>query len=361
MNAMKQRRHGLSSQLGRVLRRIRTPLYTLPKEEAAGYCRRLAALLASGMPFPEALLYAAEGVRRLTRAAIRLKEAVLAGVPLSEALACEKFPRTAVQFCLLAERSGNYPRGLMLAAEALEREVRETAARGSTLYPALMCAGLLLLFVLFSAFVFPAFEKAFSSLSIPLPPLTETLAAAGTWLLTNIVWLLPVLGAAALLLFFVSRLPAVRLRLDALKLRSRAERCKIAVRFCRMLPLLQEGGATLPEALTCSAALLPNARAARGIQRAACLLSGEPLSRALAQEKLFPAFLVAAIAAGERSNSIASLLQSVLPALERERETAVRRSSAVLKTLLLCLAAAEIVLLFAALYAPILTLFASVL
>ena len=35
--------------------------------------------------------------------------------------------------------------------------------------------------------------------------------------------------------------------------------------------------------------------------------------------------------------------------------------SAVLKTLLLCLAAAEIVLLFAALYAPILTLFASVL
>lgn len=238
MNAMKQRRHGLSSQLGRVLRRIRTPLYTLPKEEAAGYCRRLAALLASGMPFPEALLYAAEGVRRLTRAAIRLKEAVLAGVPLSEALAREKFPRTAVQFCLLAERSGNYPRGLMLAAEALEREVRETAARGSTLYPALMCAGLLLLFVLFSAFVFPAFEKAFSSLSIPLPPLTETLAAAGTWLLTNIVWLLPVLGAAALLLFFVSRLPAVRLRLDALKLRSRAERCKIAVRFCRMLPLL---------------------------------------------------------------------------------------------------------------------------
>ena len=70
---------------------------------------------------------------------------------------------------------------------------------------------------------------------------------------------------------------------------------------------------------------------------------------------------IAAIAAGERSNSIASLLQSVLPALERERETAVRRSSAVLKTLLLCLAAAEIVLLFAALYAPILTLFASVL
>ena len=70
---------------------------------------------------------------------------------------------------------------------------------------------------------------------------------------------------------------------------------------------------------------------------------------------------VAAIAAGERSNSIAALLQSVLPALEREREAAIRRSSAVLRTLLLCLAAAELVLLFAALYAPILTLFASVL
>lgn len=336
--------------------------FFVSKEEAAGYCRRSAALLASGMALPEALLCAAEGTRRLTRAAARLKEAVLAGIPLSEAFAREKFPRTAVQFCLLAEESGNYPRGLTLAGEALEQETRERASRGSTLYPALMCAGLLLFFLLFAALVFPALEEAFSTLSIPLPPLTQAVASFGTWLLMSAVWLLPVLGAAALLLFFVSRLPTVRLRLDALKLRSRAERCKIAVRFCRMLPLLQEGGATLPEALTCSAALLPNARAARGIQRAAArLLSGEPLSRALAQEKLFPAFLIAAIAAGERSNSIASLLQSVLPALERERETAVRRSSAVLKTLLLCLAAAEIVLLFAALYAPILTLFASVL
>ena len=336
--------------------------FFVSKEDAAGYCRRSAALLASGMALPEALLCAAEGTRRLTRAAARLKEAVLAGIPLSEAFSREKFPRTAVQLCLLAEESGKYPRGLTLAAEALEQETRERASRGSTLYPALMCAGLLLFFLLFAALVFPALEEAFSSLSIPLPPLTQAVASFGTWLLMSAAWLLPVIAALVLLFFAVSRLHAVRLRLDALRLRSRAERCKIAVRFCRMLPLLQEGGATLPEALTCSAALLPNARAALGIQRAAArLLSGEPLSRALAKEKLFPAFLIAAIAAGERSNSVASLLQSVLPALEREREAAIRRSSAVLRTLLLCLAAAELVLLFAALYAPILTLFASVL
>ncbi len=336
--------------------------FFVSKEDAAGYCRRSAALLASGMALPEALLCAAEGTRRLTRAAARLKKAVLAGIPLSEAFAREKFPRTAVQLCLLAEESGNYPRGLTLAAEALEQETRERASRGSTLYPALMCAGLLLFFLLFAALVFPALEEAFSTLGIPLPPLTQAVAAFGTWLLMSAVWLFPVIAALVLLFFAVSRLPAVRLRLDALRSRSRAERCKIAVRFCRMLPLLQEGGATLPEALTCSAALLPNARAALGIQRAAArFLSGEPLSRALAKEKLFPAFLIAAIAAGERSNSTAALLQSVLPALEREREAAIRRSSAVLRTLLFCLAAAELVLLFAALYAPILTLLSAAL
>ena len=58
------------------------------------------------MALPEALLCAAEGTRRLTRAAARLKNAVLAGIPLSEAFAREKFPRTTVQFCLLAEESG---------------------------------------------------------------------------------------------------------------------------------------------------------------------------------------------------------------------------------------------------------------
>ena len=359
---MKQWLSALIPNFSPAARRAVPRLFPVPKEDAAGYCRRSAALLASGMALPEALLCAAEGTRRLTRAAARLKKALLAGIPLSEAFSREKFPRAAVQLCLLAEESGNYPRGLTLAAEALEQETRERASRGSTLYPALMCAGLLLFFLLFAALVFPALEEAFSTLGIPLPPLTQAVASFGTWLLMSAVWLFPVIAALVLLFFAVSRLPAVRLRLDALRSRSRAERCKIAVRFCRMLPLLQEGGATLPEALTCSAALLPNARAALGIQRAAArLLSGEPLSRALAKEKLFPAFLIAAIAAGERSNSVASLLQSVLPALEREREAAVRRSSAVLRTLLFCLAAAELVLLFAALYAPILTLLSAAL
>ena len=51
----------------------RDPLFPVSKAAAAGYCRRLSALLASGTPLPEALLYSAkDGSRRIRQAAERL-------------------------------------------------------------------------------------------------------------------------------------------------------------------------------------------------------------------------------------------------------------------------------------------------
>ena len=328
--------------------------------DAAGYCRRLSVFLASGA-LPEALLSAAEGApRRVMQRAERLRRRVLAGELLSQAFAAEKFPRTAVSFLLLAEETGSYPHCLALAAEELETRLRlRENTRGILLYPILLCIGLLVFFLLFAAFVFPAFAEAFASLGLALPPLTAALLSAGEWLLENLALLLAVAAALALLLLSVSRISAVRLHLDAFRLRFRAERCQNALLFCRSLSLLAEGGAQLPQAVAAAAELLPNARAAQGVKRAADAFSaGEPLARALRREKIFPAFLLALIAAGEETDSLGALTKSALPALERERTAALRLRANLLRTLLLCLAAAEIVLLFAALYAPILTLLA---
>lgn len=337
-------------------------LFPVPKAAAAGYCRRLSALLASGSPLLEALPDSAkDGPRRILRVAGRLKAHVLAGELLSRAFAAERFPRSAAFFLLLAERTGSYPPCLALAAETLETELRlREDERGVLLYPILLCAGILAVFLLFSAFVFPAFETTLRALGIGLPPLTAALTHAGRWLLKNLIPIALSLAAGILLVLLMRRVPAVRLQTDALRLNTRAEKYRNAVLFCRAAALLDAGGATLPEALTGAADLLPNARAAIGIRRAVRRFeAGSALCEAIRQENIFPSFVLALLAAGERSDRIGPLLRSALPMLESERRAALKVRANVLRTLLLCLAATEIVLLFAALYAPLLAIFAS--
>ena len=340
----------------------RNPLFPVSKAAAAWYCRRLSALLASGTPLPEALLYSAkDGPRRIRQAAERLKTRALAGELLSHAFAAERFPRSAAFFLLLAERTGSYPPCLSLAAEALETELRlKEEERGALLYPMLLCAVLFALFLLLAGFVFPAFETTLRALGIGLPPLTAALMRAGRQVITHLIPIALSLAAGILLVFLMRRVPAVRLQTDALRLNTRAEKYRNAVLFCRAAALLDAGGATLSEALTGAADLLINARAAIGIRRAVRRFeAGNALCEAIRQENIFPSFVLALLAAGERSDRIGPLLRSALPMLESERRAALKVRANVLRTLLFCLAAAEIVLLFAALYAPLLAIFAS--
>ena len=183
------------------------PLFPVSKAAAAGYCRRLSALLASGTPLPEALLYSAKDEpRRIRKAAERLKTRALAGELLSRAFAAERFPRSAAFFLLLAERTGSYPPCLALAAETLETELRlKEEERGALLYPMLLCAVLFALFLLLAAFVFPAFGETLSALDLPLPPLTEALMRAGRQVITHLIPIVLSLAAGILLVLLLRR------------------------------------------------------------------------------------------------------------------------------------------------------------
>lgn len=337
------------------------PHRPLTERETAAYCRRLSVFSASGLP--EALVFAAEGAGKgVKSAANALKEDVLAGMPLSEAFAREKFAPAALPFIRLAEKSGSLGKCLSLAAEALERKARlkenflETAG-----YPLLLGCLLLALFLVFSLLILPAFEEAFLSLGLALPAFTAAVMTAGRTLSSALPWLF--LSAAALAAFYVllRHIPAARLKSDALKLYFPAEKAKCGAMFSRALSLLLRGGATLPEALGMAAPLLPNARAEEGVRRAGeHVFAGCPLSNALKEEGVFPAFLLSLIAAGERTGSLEALLEGALPALEGEYAAALKRRAGIVRTVLFALLAAMLILLFAALYEPIFLLITAI-
>lgn len=332
----------------------------ISERETASFCRRLSPLSASGIS--EALLIAARHApKHVVFAARAAREDLLAGIPLSEAFAREKFAPAALPFLRLTERCGSLEKCLLLAADALERRI---AYRGKLFASAgylLLLFALIALFFLFSLLILPALEETLSALSLPVPALTHALIRAGEALLPAIPWLALAAVLLALLYLLLRRIPRVKIRLDAAKLLFPAQRTKNAAMFALFLNNLVRSGATLTEALEGTAQLLPNAYAAEGVRRAReRVTAGERLSNALKQENIFPAFLLSVAAAGERSGSLGTLLEGAVPALEREYDAARKVEAGVLKTLLFCLIAALIVLIYTAYLDPILYLLTAV-
>lgn len=333
------------------------PKRPLSERETAAFCLQLSALSASGLP--EALLFAAESAKgRVRAAALAVREDVLAGMLLSEAFEKEKFSPAVLPFLRLAERSGSYERGLALAAEASGKRARlQEAVRGTLGYPLLLLVLLFAVFLVFAALVLPVFEDSFAELGLALPALTKAVLAAGQSLLAALPYIAGGAVLLVLLVLLLRKFPAAREKLDALRLCSRVEKSKTAAQFCLALSMLLKGGATLTEALGMVPSLLSNARAKEGVRRArAAVFAGCPLFEALKEERIFPPFLLSLIAAGEKSGSVGELLEGALPTLEAEYAAAIKVRANVLRTLLFALLAAMLVLLFAALYEPILLL-----
>lgn len=331
----------------------------ISERETASFCRRLSPLSASGIS--EALLIAARHApKHVVFAARAAREDLLAGLLLSEAFEREKFSPAALPYLRLAERCGSYENCLLLAADAMEKRIEYRRKLLGTAGYLLLLLGVLALFFIFSLLVLPAMAEALSALSLTAPALTYALIRAGEVLLHALPWLVLAAALIALLFLFVRRIPRVRIVLGAIKLLFPAERAGIAAMFALFLSQLMRGGATLSQALEGTQQLLPNARAAESVRQAAeRVAAGEPLSTALKEEKVFPAFLISLLAAWEQTGS-PGLMEGALPALKGEYEAARKTQAGIGRVLLFSLIAALIVLLYAAYLEPVLLLLTAV-
>ncbi len=322
----------------RLLQRIR------PQERAA-FTRQLATLVGAGIPVVGALdaIIQQTSQRGLRRALVDIREEILGGSPLADALGRHRwlFSELYVNMVHAGETSGALEAVLHRLADLLERTVKlKNRVQAALFYPlAMMGIGTVILIFLLT-YVVPIVTRLFTEAKQQLPRPTLILITVSSFLIHWWWALLIVAVGASILLQRLLATPSGRLHWDRLKLRlpfagSLYQKLIIA-RFSRTLGTLLQGGLPLTSALSIVQHVINNAFMAQHVETAIREVNeGEDLTVPLEQSRAFPPMVIQMISAGERSGAMEEMLLRIADAYEDEVESKVSALTSLLEPFLI--------------------------
>ena len=306
--------------------------------------RRLATLLGSSVPVHEAVstLWEQEEPGELKRVLGRVRARIAEGQGLAQALAAEPqvFSESYVGMVAAGEASGALEVVLERLAEFQEDQA-EVRSRVTTAlaYPSLMVVvgGAVMLFLL--AFVVPKIITVFQESKATLPFITVALIKVSTVLRKG--WWLILLAAIALVALGkrFSKHEELLKKRDRLLLKlpivGPLWQRLILSRFAKVLGLLLASGVPIIKAMEITGEAVVN-REYKGFLSDAreTLIQGGSLSQALKSSPLFPPLLTHMAAVGEKGGELDRMLIKAGDAFEKEFNSSVTRSMALLEPLL---------------------------
>lgn len=297
----------------------------------------LGILLKAGLPVERAL-NVLSGIAPDMRQAYfvrQMLDRVRAGAPLSQAFAtiARDAPQYLSRLLAAGEASGRLPDVVARLAQALTRAklLRDRVISALT-YPCVLVLAMAgVLWIVFGT-VLPRLVPMFEDAGGALPTATAALLAIDLFL-SSYGWLLAAVLSASIVAFGLalrdtrSRIAIDRFLLDsklALGLPARYE----AVRFCRNLQTLLEGGLSLEGALALTRAGTSNlwlSSRLAGVQ--AAVAEGETLRAALARAAVLPPLVVEFASVGEETGRLAAMMGEVAQVLDHDLETRLDRLS----------------------------------
>lgn len=325
--------------------------------------RQIAVLLGAGLSVEELLdaIRASGSGPAVDGAAARAKVALLEGSPFSEALAVSGagFPPYFTAAVAAGERAGSLTEVFEALADHLEARGSEKAQIATALvYPAFVALVSLLVCAILLVNVTPEIAAIFEMSGQPLPPLTQTVMAAGDavqaapWAFVG-----GFLALVALWLAF-ARLPQLRAVRDRLFMRlplsGRLMRQAAAVQYLRTLALVLTSRNAVPAATAAAAGVL-DLRQFRLEADAVCAAvdRGEKLSDALCGLTCLPQIALQLIGAGEASSRLALMSERSAVLAENAMANDRKRIAALLEPALTLIVGGFVLVIVLAVLLPI--------
>lgn len=330
------------------------------------FTRQFAILLASGVPAVSALGVLARQTehRGLSRALQEVTEAVNAGRSLAESMSGypQYFDRSYVGMVASGEKSGAMDAVFMRLADFLERR-RQMQARVTTalIYPFILLAMVFGLLIFLSGYVVPVIKPLLEQHHRPLPLTTQLLFRMGD-VVHGFAWMvLPVAAAAFGGLIWWRRSERRRGVMDAWMLRvpilGKLWLKSLVARFAMTFSTLLRTGVPAVEALEVLQEIVPNAAFAAEVARIRQdVIEGKEISARMQASALFPPMVGYMVAVGERSGSLADVLEHVSQAYDQEVDITSRRLLAALEPVLVLMMAGVVGFIASSLMVTILEL-----
>jgi type IV pilus assembly protein PilC len=335
-------------------------------KDLAVFSRQFATMIASGLTLLRSLNILAEQSEnpKLAEVLGKVGAAVEEGKSLSEALAeHEVFPKLYVAMVRAGETAGTLDLVLVRIADTMEKDVALRRKVKSTMtYPAIVLVMAVLLTTVMLLFIVPTFVGMFESLggALPLPTrvlLFMSLVVRRVWF---VLFLLPIgvwQGYKR-----ARKVPRVRARLDALKLRVPVFGAlfhKVAIaRFTRNLSTLLHAGVPILLALEITADTIDNDVISRAVADVrAAVRQGESLAKPLSNHPVFPPMVVQMVGVGEETGALDDMLRRIADFYDLEVEAATESLTAALEPVMIAVLGGIVGAMVISLYMPMFKIF----
>ena len=315
---------------------------TLP--ELSLMTRRLATLVGASVPLYEAMttLYEQESEGELKRVISRIRDRLAQGSNLAATMAAEPtvFSESYISMVAAGEAGGALEIILERLAEFLEdQQAVRSRITTALAYPILMMVVGVGVMLFLLAFVIPKIVVIFEQSKAALPLITVLLIKTSNLVRSGWWALLILVGSAIYSYRKLMKSEQFRLKRDQFLLRlpvaGNLLTTLVLSRFARVLGLLLTSGVPVIRATEITGDVVVN-RVYRsylhGVRER--LAEGSGLSGALKNSTLFPPLLVHMIAVGEKGGELEQMLLKAGNAYEKEFDTAITRSMALLEPFL---------------------------
>lgn len=328
--------------------------------------RQLATLLGAGLPIDEALGALSEQAENERQRAltVALRARVMEGASLARAMDGfpETFPDIFRATVAAGEQSGRIDEVLEKLADYAEaRDELKQKVLAALAYPLLLSLVALAVVAGLLTWVVPQIVGVFQNMHQTLPLATRALMATSAFL-RDWGWLILVVIVAALLAARLAlRVETTRHAWHRVLLRlpliGRLLRAANTARATRTLALLAGSAVPLLDALRIAADVVPNLPMREALRRAAVKVrEGGAFSRALGDSGLFPPVALRLIASGERSGSLARMLDEAAAQQQRELDRWMTALTAILGPAVILLVGAMVLFIVLAILLPIFNL-----
>ncbi|MFH1778235.1 MAG: type II secretion system F family protein [Candidatus Omnitrophota bacterium] len=335
-------------------------------KQLALFTRELAVLLKSGIPLVKSLYILSGQVQFENRKEmiIALAKGLEDGNSFSEMLAGDEgdFSRVYTNMVLAGERSGALEVILERLAIFLEKNIwLANRIKIAMIYPIIVMAAAIAVIFFLILFVVPKFVGLFADMGTALPFITMSLLMFADFIKN--FWYLFLLGLFGISYGYILLQKNTRCRFffDRMKLKvpvfgSLSQKVAVS-RISRTLATLLSGGVPILQALVITGDICGNTVISQAIQRAHdSVKEGEPLSRPLFQQDVFPSLAVNMIKVGEESGSLDAMLERVANVYDDEIDSTVTALTSIIEPLLIAVMGIVVLFIVAALFLPLITL-----
>lgn len=325
--------------------------------------KHLSLMLKAGLSLADSVKVIAEQSTdtRLQKTYSEIHESIQQGQSLANSMKNHKkiFSDIIIAIIAAGEQGGTLEKNLMFLSEYLKKaNSQKKKITGALLYPGVVFALSIAEMLGLVFFILPKMQELFQDFD-NIPPLTEFILSASTFIRTNIIFIVIGLGVFFFLVSMFLRTENGKKFKDTLALKmpifKNLSRSSLLSTFSRTLNILIESGIPLTDALEISADTLNNYKYRNILKDVHVnVKSGINLADALGKyDKFFPSTFVKLIEIGERTGSLEENLYFLYEFHDEEVEDITTNLSTLLEPVMLIMIGSMIGLLAFVIISPI--------